>query len=70
MLAAAAHARLAERHWCELVANLVEHCFYALKSPPRRVAGDDVVYPPQLLEDEYLPSQGKISAALRVAMDD
>ncbi len=54
----------------ELVANLVEHCFYALKSPPRRVAGDDVVYPPQLLEDEYLPSQGKISAALRVAMDD
>jgi len=54
----------------ELVANLVEHCFYALKSPPRRVAGVDVVYPPQLLEDEYLPSSGKIAAALRQAMDD
>jgi pyruvate dehydrogenase E1 component beta subunit len=54
----------------ELVANLVERCFYALKSPPRRVAGVDVVYPPQLLEDEYLPSQAKISAALRLAMDD
>ena len=54
----------------ELVANLVEQCFYALKSPPRRVAGEDVVYPPQLLEDEYLPSVAKIGAALRRALED
>jgi pyruvate dehydrogenase E1 component beta subunit len=54
----------------ELVANLVEECFYALRSPPRRVAGTDVVYPPQLLEDEYLPDAGRIAAALRGAMDD
>jgi len=54
----------------ELVANLVEHCFYALRSPPRRVTGDDVVYPPQLLEDEYLPSGARIATALRQVMED
>jgi pyruvate dehydrogenase E1 component beta subunit len=54
----------------ELVASLVEHCFYALRSPPRRVAGADVVYPPQLLEDAYLPDVGRIASALRAAMED
>jgi pyruvate dehydrogenase E1 component beta subunit len=54
----------------ELVAALVERCFYALKSPPQRVAGADVVYPPQLLEDAYLPDAQKIATALRTAMED
>jgi pyruvate dehydrogenase E1 component beta subunit len=54
----------------ELVANLVEHCFYALRSPPRRVTGEDVVYPPQLLEDEYLPSAARVAVALRQVMED
>jgi len=54
----------------EFVANLVERCFYALKSPPRRVTGADVVYPPQLLEDDYLPDVPRIAAALRAALDD
>jgi pyruvate dehydrogenase E1 component beta subunit len=54
----------------ELVAELVERCFYALRSPPRRVAGADVVYPPQLLEDDYLPSAPRIAAALRESMQD
>jgi pyruvate dehydrogenase E1 component beta subunit len=54
----------------ELVAGLVERCFYALRSPPRRVAGADVVYPPQLLEDEYLPDAARIAAAIRASMDD
>jgi pyruvate dehydrogenase E1 component beta subunit len=54
----------------ELVAGLVERCFYALRSPPQRVAGADVVYPPQLLEDAYLPDANKISDALRRAMQD
>jgi pyruvate dehydrogenase E1 component beta subunit len=54
----------------EVVAGLVERCFYALRSPPRRVAGADVVYPPQLLEDDYLPNVERIAAALRTAMDD
>src|SRR5260221_1762540 len=54
----------------ELVANLVERCFYALKSPPQRVAGADVVYPPQLLEDVYLPDAARIAVALRTAMEE
>jgi pyruvate dehydrogenase E1 component subunit beta len=54
----------------EVVAGLVERCFYALRSPPRRVAGADVVYPPQLLEDDYLPDAARIAAALRVAMQE
>jgi pyruvate dehydrogenase E1 component beta subunit len=54
----------------EVVAGLVERCFYALRSPPRRVAGADVVYPPQLLEDDYLPDAARIAAALRTAMQD
>ena len=41
--------------------SLVERCFYALRSPPQRVAGADVVYPPQLLEDAYLPDAGRIA---------
>ena len=54
----------------EIVAGLVERCFYALRSPPQRVAGADVVYPPQLLEDEYLPDANSIARALRQAMED
>ncbi len=54
----------------EVVAGLVERCFYALRSPPLRVAGADVVYPPQLLEDDYLPNVERIAAALRRAMAD
>jgi pyruvate dehydrogenase E1 component beta subunit len=54
----------------EVVAGIVERCFYALRSPPVRVAGDDVVYPPQLLEDDYLPNAERIAAALRSAVED
>jgi pyruvate dehydrogenase E1 component beta subunit len=54
----------------ELVAGLVERCFYALRSPPQRVAGADVVYPPQLLEDAYLPDASRIATALRLAMEE
>ena len=54
----------------ELLAELVERCFYSLRSPPRRVAGADVVYPPQLLEDEYLPDVRRIAEALRTCMED
>jgi pyruvate dehydrogenase E1 component beta subunit len=54
----------------ELVASLVEHCFYALRTPPLRVAGDDVVYPPQLLEDVYLPGAARVADALRQAMQE
>ena len=54
----------------ELVAGLVERSFYALRSPPQRVAGADIVYPPQLLEDEYLPDAARIAAAVRTALEE
>jgi pyruvate dehydrogenase E1 component beta subunit len=54
----------------EVVASLVERCFYALRSPPERVTGYDVVYPAQLLEDAYLPSVERVAAALRRTMQE
>jgi pyruvate dehydrogenase E1 component beta subunit len=54
----------------EIVASLVERCFYSLRSPPERVTGYDVVYPAQLLEDQYLPSVPRILAAVRRVMED
>jgi pyruvate dehydrogenase E1 component beta subunit len=54
----------------EIVASLVERCFYALRSPPERVTGYDVVYPAQLLEDLYLPSVSRIVAAVRRTLED
>lgn len=54
----------------EVVARLVEPCFWALRSPPLRVTGYDVVYPAQLLEDQYLPSLERVAAALRQAMEE
>jgi pyruvate dehydrogenase E1 component beta subunit len=54
----------------EIVASLVERCFYALRSPPERVTGYDVVYPAQLLEDLYLPSVDRIVMAVRRSLED
>jgi pyruvate dehydrogenase E1 component beta subunit len=54
----------------EIVASLVERCFYALRSPPERVTGYDVVYPAQLLEDLYLPSVPRILSAVRRTLED
>jgi hypothetical protein len=34
------------------------------------VAGLDVVYPPQLLEDAYLPDAARIASALRASMEE
>lgn len=54
----------------EVVARLTERCFYSLRAPPQRVAGYDVVYPAQLLEDTYLPTAARVLAAVRQAMED
>jgi pyruvate dehydrogenase E1 component beta subunit len=54
----------------EVVAGLVERCFYLLRSPPQRVTGYDVVYPVQLLEEHYVPSPARVAAALRRAMEE
>jgi pyruvate dehydrogenase E1 component beta subunit len=54
----------------EIIADLTERCFYALRSPPQRVTGYDVIYPPQLLEDHYIPSVQRVAAAVRGTMND
>ncbi len=54
----------------DVVADLVERCFWALRAPPRRVTGCDVVYPPQLLEDIYLPDAPRVAQAIRAVMED
>lgn len=54
----------------ELVAGLMERCFFAMRSPPQRVTGADVPYPPQLLEDVYLPDARRIALACRATMQD
>ena len=54
----------------EIVASLVERCFYALRSPPERVTGYDLVYPAQLLEDMYLPSVDRIVMAVRRSLEE
>jgi pyruvate dehydrogenase E1 component beta subunit len=54
----------------EVLAQLMERCFYAFRSPPRRVTGGDVVYPPQLLEDQYLPTVERIAVAVRSTLEE
>ncbi len=49
----------------EIVATVVEECFYDLEAPPVRVSGWDVPYPVGLLEDRYVPSVERIAAACR-----
>jgi 2-oxoisovalerate dehydrogenase E1 component beta subunit len=49
----------------EVVARIVEEAFDHLEAPVRRVTGWDVPYPPASLEQVYLPSVERISAAVR-----
>jgi len=49
----------------EVVARIVEEAFDHLEAPVRRVTGWDVPYPPASLEQIYLPSLERISAAVR-----
>ena len=49
----------------EVTALLVEHAFDYLEAPVRRVTGWDVPYPPAALEHHYLPSEARITDAIR-----
>jgi len=49
----------------EIVARIVEEAFDHLEAPVLRVTGPDVPYPPASLEQVYLPSVERISAAVR-----
>jgi 2-oxoisovalerate dehydrogenase E1 component beta subunit len=49
----------------EVTALLVDHAFDYLEAPVRRVTGWDVPYPPAALEHHYLPSEARITDAIR-----
>lgn len=48
----------------ELVAVINEHCFLSLEAPPLRITGYDTPFP-YSLDNEYMPSPGKIADAVR-----
>jgi pyruvate dehydrogenase E1 component beta subunit len=52
----------------EIVATLMEECFYDLEAPIVRVSGYDVPYPVGMLEDIYVPSVERVVAGCRRAL--
>lgn len=53
----------------EVVALLMRDCFAALKAPVGRVAGYDVPYPSQALEERYLPSIDRILTGVQETLE-
>ena len=53
----------------EVTAIINEHCLYSLLKPVERVTGYDTPFPVPGVEDYYLPTQAKVMAALRRAME-
>lgn len=54
----------------EVAATISERCLYSLKSPVRRVAGWDTIFPLKRSEHHYLPSVDRIVAAAESALED
>jgi pyruvate/2-oxoglutarate/acetoin dehydrogenase E1 component len=52
----------------EIAARVMEEAFDYLEAPVARVTGWDVPYPPAALEERYLPSIERITAAVRKTM--
>jgi len=52
----------------EIVAQINEHAIYHLEGPVLRVTAPDTVYPFGLIEDEWLPTPGRVQAAFDAAM--
>ncbi len=48
----------------ELAAGITDRCFFHLESPPQRVTGFDVPYPPAKLEDHFLPDLDRMLDAV------
>lgn len=48
----------------EIVAELTERCFYALRAPGLRVTGYHVPYPPARIEEDYRPTVDRILDAV------
>lgn len=53
----------------EVIASITERCFEYLESPPLRVTGHDVPYPPAKLEKFHLPDLDRILDAVDRVMD-
>lgn len=53
----------------EVVATVVEECFYDLEAPPLRVSGYDAPYPVAQLEDRYVPSVARVAAGCRRVLE-
>ncbi|MCC6436658.1 MAG: alpha-ketoacid dehydrogenase subunit beta [Acidimicrobiales bacterium] len=53
----------------EVVATIVEECFYDLEAPPVRVSGYDVPFPMAQLEDRDVPSVARLAAGCRRALE-
>ena len=52
----------------ELVAQLTEKAIFHLQAPIERVTGYDTIFPLSKLEQQYLPNENKIQAALQKVM--
>ncbi|MEI2268057.1 alpha-ketoacid dehydrogenase subunit beta [Microbacterium sp. No. 7] len=48
----------------EVIASITEKCFHYLESPPLRVTGHDIPYPPAKLEQHHLPDLDRILDAV------
>ncbi|WP_295837644.1 alpha-ketoacid dehydrogenase subunit beta [uncultured Microbacterium sp.] len=48
----------------ELVASITEECFHYLETPPQRVTGHDIPYPPSKLEKHHVPDLDRILHAV------
>ena len=53
----------------EVVATIVEECFWSLEAPIVRVSGYDVPYPVGQLEDAYVPDEARIATAVRRVLE-
>ena len=53
----------------EVVATVVEECFWSLEAPVVRVSGLDVPYPVGMVEDAFVPDEARITAAVRRTLE-
>ena len=53
----------------EIMAQIMEYCFYALKAPVHRITGYDITIPYFQLEKSFLPSVARIKTAVHYTME-
>jgi pyruvate dehydrogenase E1 component beta subunit len=53
----------------EIIASITERCFYHLETPPVRVTGWDIPYPPAKLEKNHVPDLDRILDAVDRVLD-